>query len=162
MYPNLLTSQVVPFSSIPIKFPVNVKKLSLSGCGFPWEYMRAIAALRNLKVLKLRCNAFCGPKWRSGEGRALFESLEYLLLEDLDIRYWESLGWPFPEVKRVIIRHCYKLQQIPEEPLKWVRLIEVDYCSLSLVKQMQALNFGYTEARIKCAWDDDKNNNKLI
>ncbi|PIN05217.1 Apoptotic ATPase [Handroanthus impetiginosus] len=44
-------------------FPANLKKLSLSGFGYPWEYMRVIAKLPNLEVLKLRMYALRGPEW---------------------------------------------------------------------------------------------------
>lgn len=113
-------------------------------------------------MLKLRCNAFCGPEWKIDEieEEKQFHSLEYLLLEDLDL---EDLGIQhsveydrcFRELKRLIIRHCYKLQEIPSI-LMWVDLIEVDNCSLSLEKQIQ--DWRSTEGRheflIKSARED--------
>ncbi|KAL9177981.1 hypothetical protein ABFS82_01G095600 [Erythranthe guttata] len=48
--PNL-SSQIV--RSVP-NFRMNIRKISLSGCGFPWENMEVIASLSNLIVLKLR------------------------------------------------------------------------------------------------------------
>ncbi|KAK4438511.1 putative late blight resistance proteinR1A-10 [Sesamum alatum] len=44
-------------------FPSTLKKITLSGCGFPWEDMKVLAQLPNLEALKLRCYAFQGPEW---------------------------------------------------------------------------------------------------
>ncbi|KAL0385114.1 UNVERIFIED_CONTAM: hypothetical protein Sradi_2905700 [Sesamum radiatum] len=49
-------------------FPSNIRKLTLSGLGFPWEYMSTIAQLQNLRALKLRCNAFQGQDWTTYKG----------------------------------------------------------------------------------------------
>ncbi|KAG8378764.1 hypothetical protein BUALT_Bualt07G0019000 [Buddleja alternifolia] len=43
-------SQVAP---IPHDLPESLRKITLSGCGFHWEYMSAIGSLPNLEVLKL-------------------------------------------------------------------------------------------------------------
>ncbi|KAL0385116.1 UNVERIFIED_CONTAM: hypothetical protein Sradi_2905900 [Sesamum radiatum] len=53
--------------------PLGLRKLTLSGLGFPWKYMSNIAKLRNLEVLKLRCYAFQGSEWKTFEGE--FEEL---------------------------------------------------------------------------------------
>ncbi|PIN14425.1 Apoptotic ATPase [Handroanthus impetiginosus] len=63
--------------------PSSLIKLSLRGLGFPWEYMRTIAKLPRLEVLKLRCYAFQGPVWETSDD--VFLSLNYLLLEDIDL-----------------------------------------------------------------------------
>ncbi|KAL7160495.1 hypothetical protein ABFS83_01G099100 [Erythranthe nasuta] len=128
--PNL-GSQVVhcfPF------FPVYIKKICLSGCGFPWKKMEVIALLPTLRVLKLRWYAFCGSVWKTNDLQ--FPWLNYLLLEDLDIVHWESVGEQFPCLSHVIIRHCYKLENIPDQ-LESVTLVEVDDCSPSFVKKMR-------------------------
>ncbi|KAL7123448.1 hypothetical protein ACP275_01G105300 [Erythranthe tilingii] len=128
--PNL-RSQVVP--CVP-KFPVNITKICLSGCGLPWNNMEVIAGLPFLKVLKLRWYAFCGPVWKTTDVQ--FPKLEFLMLEDLDIEHWESGGKPFPRVRHVIFRHCYKLESIPEQ-LKFTWRLEVNDCSLSFVEKMR-------------------------
>ncbi|KAL0385106.1 UNVERIFIED_CONTAM: hypothetical protein Sradi_2904900 [Sesamum radiatum] len=96
---------------VPI-FPSNITKLSLSGFGFPWEQMSTIAHLPELEVLKLRCNAFQGQDWTTYEGE--FPQLRFLLLEDIDLRYWTAHHpHTFPLLSRLFIRHCYKLERIP-------------------------------------------------
>ncbi|KAL0421772.1 UNVERIFIED_CONTAM: SNF1-related protein kinase regulatory subunit beta-2 [Sesamum latifolium] len=96
---------------VPI-FPSNITKLTLSGFGFPWEQMSTIAHLPELEVLKLRCNAFQGQDWTTYEGE--FPQLRFLLLEDIDLRYWTAHHpHTFPLLSRLFIRHCYKLERIP-------------------------------------------------
>ncbi|KAL9177980.1 hypothetical protein ABFS82_01G095500 [Erythranthe guttata] len=125
--PNL-SSQLV--RSVP-NFPMNIRKISLSGCGLPWENMEVIASLPNLKVLKLRWYAFCGPLWKTSTGQ--FPSLEFLLLEDLDI---ENLEFDRQYLRWVIVRHCYKLESISNQ-FEYTKLLEVDDCSPSFMKKMR-------------------------
>lgn len=69
--------------------PHGLKKLHLSGMGFPWEYMvDAIASLPSLEVLKLRCYAFRGLKCEIHERS--FLKLEYLAIEDSDLVAWNQ------------------------------------------------------------------------
>ncbi|KAI3450208.1 hypothetical protein Pfo_006873 [Paulownia fortunei] len=103
-----LGSQVVSF--IPA-FPINLTKMTLRGCEFSWEDMIYIGELPNLEVLKLRCHAFRGPEWKQCDGN--FLRLKFLLLEDLDIEHWRADPQHFPLLTRLIIRHCYKLREIP-------------------------------------------------
>ncbi|KAL0289434.1 UNVERIFIED_CONTAM: Disease resistance protein RGA5 [Sesamum calycinum] len=108
-------------------FPSNIRKLTLSGLGFSWEYMSTIAQLRNLRALKLRCNAFQGQDWTTYKGE--LSKLRYLLLEDIDLRYWTAhSGKCFPRLRDLTIRHCYKLESIPprigyKAPI-WIRLVD--------------------------------------
>ncbi|EYU33545.1 hypothetical protein MIMGU_mgv1a022166mg, partial [Erythranthe guttata] len=125
--PNL-SSQIV--RSVP-NFPMNIRKISLSGCGLPWENMEIIASLPNLIVLKLRWYAFCGPLWKTRTGQ--FPRLEFLLLEDLDI---ENLEFDRRYLRWVIVRHFYKLENISNQ-FEYTKLLEVDDCSPSFMKKMR-------------------------
>ncbi|EYU17777.1 hypothetical protein MIMGU_mgv1a021707mg [Erythranthe guttata] len=60
--------------------------LSLSGFGFAWKEMSKISALPNLRVLKLKRYAFRGPNWEVCDGE--FPCLQYLLIEDTDLKNW--------------------------------------------------------------------------
>ncbi|KAL7160416.1 hypothetical protein ABFS83_01G093700 [Erythranthe nasuta] len=124
--PNLI-SQIV--RSVP-NFPMNIRKISMSGCGLPWENMEVIASLPNLRVLKLRWYAFCGPLWKTTTGQ--FPRLEFLLLEDLDI---ENLEFDIRSLRWVIVRHCYKLENISYQFMH-TKLLEIDDCSPSFMKEM--------------------------
>ncbi|KAK4416853.1 putative late blight resistance proteinR1A-10 [Sesamum alatum] len=121
-----------PTSPYPI-FPPGLKKLTLSGVGFPWEYMSAIAELRNLEVPKLRCYAFRGPKWETDEED--FFRLKFLLLEDTDLEDWYVDYESFPSLERLSLRHCYKLKKIPFEigELPNLEMIELVDCNPFLV-----------------------------
>ncbi|XP_051130798.1 putative late blight resistance protein homolog R1A-10 [Andrographis paniculata] len=104
-----LNSRVV--SEVP-DFPQYVRKLTLSGCKLPWKSIAAIGKLPFLYVLKLRCNAFHGwSVWEPCDGG--FRRLESLLLDDMNLEVWISEHSHFPRLKRLIIRHCYKLHEIP-------------------------------------------------
>ncbi|KAL7114986.1 hypothetical protein ACP275_04G155600 [Erythranthe tilingii] len=151
-----------------MNFPENIEKISLSGCGFPWDSMTAIADLPNLLVLKLRWSAFCGPHWETtttytdGIG---FSKLKLLLMEDLDIQKWEAGNEHFPMLERLIIRHCYKLEKIPpgigDIPL--LEMIQVDDCNPAVVTSARGIRekklfWGNDKFRvqIQSSWDYDE------
>ncbi|KAI3454380.1 hypothetical protein Pfo_011043 [Paulownia fortunei] len=155
-----LGSRVV--SSIPA-FSINLRKITLSGCGFSWEYMKYIGRLPNLEVLKLRWYAFQGPEWETYEGE--FPRLKFLLLEDLDIQHWTADRHHCPSLTRLIIRHCYKLRVIPWEigRIQTLEMIEVDDCSPSLAISAQKIHKerhdwvnDYVQIQSHSSWDDKK------
>ncbi|KAI3454406.1 hypothetical protein Pfo_011069 [Paulownia fortunei] len=131
-----LGSRVVSF--IP-GFPINLRKITLSGCGFSWESMRHIGKLPKLEVVKLRWYACRGPEWKTYEGE--FPRLKFLLLEDLDIQHWTANRHHFPSLTRLIIRHCYKLREFPWGIglIPTLEMIEVDDCSPSVVISAQQM-----------------------
>ncbi|XP_012855818.1 PREDICTED: putative late blight resistance protein homolog R1A-10 [Erythranthe guttata] len=139
--PNLMPHIV---HCIP-NFPMYIKKITLSGCGFPWKKIEVLSGLQDLKVLKLRWYAFCGPIWKISD--AQFPRLKFLLLEDLDIEQWEFEGQDMQMMQKVIFRHCYKLKSFPDN-LQYTDLVEVDDCNLSFMKKMRALRFAGGEAKI--------------
>ncbi|KAL0385142.1 UNVERIFIED_CONTAM: putative late blight resistance proteinR1A-4 [Sesamum radiatum] len=144
---------------IPI-LPRRLRKLTLSGLGFPWEYMSNIAKLRNLEVLKLRCYAFQGPEWKSLHGK--FRSLTYILIEDTDLEYWRVRHTHFPRLQRLFIHHCYKLKEIPFGIEETIEMLEIVDGSPSLVasakeiqEEQQRLGNEYLQVCVKCSSEDD-------
>ncbi|KAL3635099.1 hypothetical protein CASFOL_022153 [Castilleja foliolosa] len=139
-------------------FPANLRKITLSGCGFLWEDMSsAIGGLPNLQTLKLQCYAFRGAEWETYGGE--FTRLEFLLLEDLDIEVWRTSDCGhFPSLKHVIVRHCYRLEEIPRElgDIATLEMMEVESCSTSAmdsarrIQKEQLLDWGndYLKFRI--------------
>lgn len=104
-----VVSPISSVSSFPC-FSFSLKKLSLSGMGYPWKEMRKVVLLPNLKVLKLRCNAFRGPEWEVKEND--FPDLRALLIEDIDL---VNLKWAlgsFKNLQILKIKHCYKLEDL--------------------------------------------------
>ncbi|KAL0364587.1 UNVERIFIED_CONTAM: putative late blight resistance proteinR1A-10 [Sesamum angustifolium] len=77
-----------------LAFPLQLRKLTLSGLRLPWRNLNIIGALPNLEVLKLQRNACQGPEWRPIEGE--FCQLKFLLLEGLDIVQWRADDSYFP------------------------------------------------------------------
>ncbi|KAL8056916.1 hypothetical protein ABFX02_04G149800 [Erythranthe guttata] len=108
--PRIMSEFIVAPLSI---FSSSLEKLTLSGLGYPWEEMSKIASsLPNLVMLKLRCYAFRGQKWEVRESE--FPRLEFLLIEDTDLVHWTvgNRGF-FLRLKKLSIRHCYRLVEIP-------------------------------------------------
>ncbi|KAL7153186.1 hypothetical protein ABFS83_04G149300 [Erythranthe nasuta] len=135
-----------------LDFPTTLKKLSLSGCSLPWKAMTVIGELPGLEVLKLREIAFRGEKWSPGKRE--FRKLKFLLLEYLDLKKWEAGYSHFLKLERLVIRHCYKLVDIPKNFAKHgcLELIELVECSPGAVNAAEQMKENVKE---------DGNNTKL-
>ncbi|KAK4433001.1 putative late blight resistance proteinR1B-16 [Sesamum alatum] len=138
-------------------------KVTLSGLQYPWEYASNFKELPYLQVLKLRCHAFQGPVWETYKFQ--FPILTFLLLEDVDLESWHADDDCFPMLKRLSIRHCYKLKRIPSGFVKLptLRMIELVDCDPSLVASAQKIQdiqrgFGhdFLEICVESSEDDGK------
>ncbi|KAL0341591.1 UNVERIFIED_CONTAM: putative late blight resistance proteinR1B-17 [Sesamum calycinum] len=147
-------------------FPPTLRKITLSGCGFPWEDMKILAQLPNLEALKLRCYAFQGPEWELDEED--FIRLKFLLLEDMDIVDWRANGQILQRLERLVVRHCYNLQEIPYgiDYITTLQLVEVVDCSPSVVdsamriKEMQEdLSNDDLQVLIESSWNEKTTKN---
>ncbi|KAK6128578.1 hypothetical protein DH2020_037688 [Rehmannia glutinosa] len=140
-------------------FPACLTKLTLSGLGYPWEEMSTIALLPNLKVLKLRCYAFRGPKWEIyGEA---FAQLEFLLIEDTDLVHWTVGDGGFPFLETVKLKHCYKLEEVPEEfrnSILTINLVDCNplavTCAKEIQKKMEQETGDCFAVMVQYSWDD--------
>ncbi|XP_047975120.1 putative late blight resistance protein homolog R1A-10 [Salvia hispanica] len=108
--PVIKKGNVFPMIDGALKLPCNLKKLHLSGMGFPWKYMNDIASMPNLEALKLRSYAFQGSHWNVKND--CFRSLKFLLIEESDLVQWKSRRGSFCELAVLSIKHCYKLEII--------------------------------------------------
>ncbi|XP_057812469.1 putative late blight resistance protein homolog R1A-10 [Salvia miltiorrhiza] len=111
-------------------FPSSLTMLVLSGLGYPWKYMNDIGSLLpNLKILELECYAFRGPEWEIESGS--FLKLYILLIEDTDLVQWRPQRGSFPELEILIMKHCYKLQQLdwPYDDHSRIKRIGLGDCS---------------------------------
>ncbi|KAI3464150.1 hypothetical protein Pfo_020813 [Paulownia fortunei] len=145
-----------PPASLSI-FPSGLKKLCLSGFGYPWEDMSKIASLPNLKVLKLRCYAFRGPKWETNDNG--FLQLESLLIEDTDLVHWTVKYGSFPMLQLLSIKHCYKLEEIPQELSSFIRieLVECNPLVVTCAKQIKEDSREMGDdfhLHVHSSWDD--------
>ncbi|KAH6828922.1 hypothetical protein C2S53_013489 [Perilla frutescens var. hirtella] len=111
--------------------PSRLRKLHLSGLGYPWKDMEVIGLMPNLKVLKLRCYAFQGPKWETfgGPKRGSFLCLEYLVIEDTDLVEWEPGHGSFPKLCKLSIKHCYELEELRWPDVARSGVIEMVDCN---------------------------------
>ncbi|XP_047954303.1 uncharacterized protein LOC125200646 [Salvia hispanica] len=108
--PVIKKGNVFPVTDGALKLPCNLKKLHLSGMGFPWKYMNDIASLPNLEALKLRSYAFQGSYWNIKDYR--FRSLKFLLIEESDLVQMRLRYGSFPELRNLSMKHCYKFKGI--------------------------------------------------
>ncbi|XP_057801886.1 putative late blight resistance protein homolog R1B-13 [Salvia miltiorrhiza] len=135
-------------------FPKTLRKLTLSGWRFPWRYMKAVASLPHLQVLKLKDHACEGDKWdidekidgeesdEESDGEAdVFPELEYLLIEESDLKVCVMKKGNFPKLKRLVFNDCDKLSKIPDDVgnIATLGLIEVDRDNTSLVACVQGI-----------------------
>ncbi|XP_042036872.1 putative late blight resistance protein homolog R1A-10 isoform X2 [Salvia splendens] len=120
-------------------FPSTLKKLTLVGGGFPWKDMAIVGLLPNLEILKLISNACYGSTWKTNDDQ--FPRLKYLLIDGSHFKHWITQGNPFPTLKCLVLRFCGSLREIPEVigEITTLELIEVEYCSHSLVKSAKKI-----------------------
>ncbi|KAL8505199.1 hypothetical protein ACS0TY_016426 [Phlomoides rotata] len=129
-YPNLINDV-----SQNLAFPATLKKLTLSGCRFPWQDMTLVGSLPNLEVLKLKRHACDGIEWETTEGE--FCQLKLLVIENTDLHHWITESYShFPRLERLSLYKCDNLREIPYEigEIPTLELIEVDSRNSSLVE----------------------------
>ncbi|KAM0028410.1 putative leucine-rich repeat domain superfamily [Helianthus debilis subsp. tardiflorus] len=124
----------------PIKFPETLKKLTLKGLCLPWDFMSTIQRLPKLEVLKLLDSSFKGHLWETGDEP--FHQLKYLKLEKLNIRFWEASSINFPRLRKLAVKFCKDLSEIPLVlgNISTLEHIEIDYsspCVLDSVNRIQ-------------------------
>ncbi|KAK6153504.1 hypothetical protein DH2020_013143 [Rehmannia glutinosa] len=137
-------------------FPSRLEKLSLSGFGYPWDDMRMIASLPNLKVLKLRCYAFRGPNWQIEENG--FPKLKFLLIEDTDMVQWTMRRrGSIPEFLFVYLKSCYKLEKIHliANYLTTIELVDCNPLAVACAQQMKDEGFVMS-VNVHSSLDDQK------
>ncbi|XP_057812484.1 putative late blight resistance protein homolog R1A-10 isoform X1 [Salvia miltiorrhiza] len=116
-------------NTIPLSmFPSSLKVLRLSGLGgYPWNYMNEIGSLLpNLEILILHRYAFRGPEWDITPGS--FLKLIELRIQDTDLVRWRPQRGSFPMLRRLSMKHCYKLQQLDWKYDHWIT-IELVECN---------------------------------
>ncbi|KAK4402256.1 putative late blight resistance proteinR1A-10 [Sesamum angolense] len=119
--------------SLNLAFPLNLKKLTLSGCRISWEEMTVIGSLPELEELKLRDYAFEGSVWEPNEGE--FTKLKYLLIDRNKLEHWYADYTHFPQLQHLCLNHCFELEAIPTEigDIGNLEMIELFRCRSSVV-----------------------------
>lgn len=132
--PVILPEPAVPprFLSYPI---YTLRKLSLSGFGYPWADMSIVSKIACLYVLKLKCYAFCGEEWGE-DAEVRFDNLTYLLIDGTDLVHWTGARDSFPRIQRLVMKNCYKLREIPAfRYAPEIRLVDCNPLAETLTKQ---------------------------
>ncbi|XP_059276748.1 putative late blight resistance protein homolog R1A-3 [Lycium ferocissimum] len=112
-------------------FPRSLKRLTLAGWYFfPWEDVSTLVILPNLEELKLKDQALRGEVWRLSDG-CKFERLKLLLLRGLNLERWEANSDNFPNLKRLGLKKCKLLEEIPRDfgEICTLESIELHNCS---------------------------------
>ncbi|KAJ0877852.1 putative leucine-rich repeat domain superfamily [Helianthus annuus] len=118
--------------SNPIRFPETLKKPTLKGLCLPWNYMSTIQRLPKLEVLKLLDSSFTGHLWETGDEQ--FHQLKYLKLTRLNIRVWEASSINFPSLRKLAVRSCKDLREIP--------------LVLGNISTLEYINIDYSNSRV--------------
>ncbi|KAL0417226.1 UNVERIFIED_CONTAM: putative disease resistance protein [Sesamum latifolium] len=93
------------------KFPPKLVSLTLSYTLLGWQQMYILGMLHNLRVLKLKNNAFTGQRWEAADGG--FQQLEVLQIEYTDLVFWEASSHHFPKLQHLRLRNCEELKALP-------------------------------------------------
>ncbi|CAL5428012.1 unnamed protein product [Camellia sinensis] len=112
-----------------IKFPVNIKRLTLKYTGIKWEEISIIGLLLpNLELLKLESNSAWGLKWETTDGG--FHQLKFLKLIRLNLEQWITCSSHFPSLQHLSLDMCAYLEEIPSclGHIFTVQMIEVATC----------------------------------
>ncbi|KAH6771640.1 hypothetical protein C2S51_010044 [Perilla frutescens var. frutescens] len=109
-------------------------KLTLSGFGYPWEHMRKICELPDLKELKLQLYAFRGENWDAKVIR--LSMLRSLTIEDTDLVEWTAEYESFTCLQYLTFKNCYKLREIPLFPyVRDIKLVDCNPLAETCAKQ---------------------------
>lgn len=114
-------------------FPTSLKMLTLTGNFlFPWEEISTLAMLPNLEKLKLEESPARGEVWRLSDDYK-FQSLKLLMFSYLRFQQWEASIDSFPNLKRLVLKNCANLQEIPTDFGESCTLesIELYHCGIS-------------------------------
>ncbi|XP_047955127.1 putative late blight resistance protein homolog R1B-12 isoform X2 [Salvia hispanica] len=121
--PVVKHGRVFPVTPGSLKLPPDLRKLHLSGMGFPLEYMDVIGSLPFLEVLKLRSYAFQGSRWDAQWDS--FRSLKFLLIEDSDLVQLKLSG-SSNNLNYLSMKHCYKLKEIHNPASLYLYVCDVE------------------------------------
>nr|GMD30361.1 putative late blight resistance protein homolog R1A-3 [Ipomoea batatas]GME03262.1 putative late blight resistance protein homolog R1A-3 [Ipomoea batatas] len=117
---------------IVFKFPWCLKKLILNGFSLPACEIFKFALIPTLVALKLQNVHFKDHQWDVEE--CDFPQLNYLKLKNCSIVYWSALTSSFPCLKRLILRRCIILKEVPScfGNIATLEAVEVYRCNSSL------------------------------
>ncbi|XP_027178104.1 putative late blight resistance protein homolog R1A-3 [Coffea eugenioides] len=136
---QLESLHLIVFCGCGFKFPLNLKKLTLSYNGQPWSEISTIGKLPNLEVLKLLDYCFVGEEWAMKEGE--FPKLRVLKLSNLEFRNWTAFSDNFSRLQKLVLHWCAELEKVPSclGECETLEMIEVEGCLESVVDSVEQI-----------------------
>ncbi|CAL5428014.1 unnamed protein product [Camellia sinensis] len=135
---NNFCSQPTTFRGV--KFPSNVKRLTLRNTGTKWKEISILGMLLpNLELLKLESEACWGPQWATTDGG--FPRLKFLKLKYLNVERWITCSSHFPSLHHLWLESCDNLKEIPCSlgDILTLQMITVAYCRSSIVESARKI-----------------------
>ncbi|XP_052205093.1 putative late blight resistance protein homolog R1A-3 isoform X2 [Diospyros lotus] len=113
-----------------MKFPTNLKKLTLEGTYLKWEELLRLSELvPNLESLNLLSGACTGRQWEVNDD--VFPNLKFLKFSQLRIIDWIVCDGQFPSLQHLALDECFFLKGVPSEigNILTLEMIEVRSCN---------------------------------
>lgn len=128
-----LEGQVNWFSDV-LSFPLNLKKLALSGFKLSRDEVSIIGALPKLEVLKLLKVSMEEKQWNARDDE--FQQLRFLKLDNVQIAEWNASSEHFPQLEQLVLRNCTLLEEIPSSlgDISTLHTIQVELCRKSVAE----------------------------
>ncbi|CAL5430393.1 unnamed protein product [Camellia sinensis] len=123
-----------------VKFPANIKRLTLNYIGIQWEEISVLGMmLPNLELLKLENDAAWGQQWATTDDG--FPRLKFLKLKGLNVKRWITCSGHFPSLQHLSLEWCRHLKEIPSSlgDILTLQLIEVNYCCSTVYKSVRKI-----------------------
>ncbi|XP_042030520.1 putative late blight resistance protein homolog R1B-16 [Salvia splendens] len=132
-----------------LRFPSNLRKLSLLGCVVFRSLLTTLCTLPNLEVLRIMECPFEREgetaeeeeeEWEVTEGDQ-FRSRLFLLLQFLNLVRWKANEPNFPKLRKLHVLNCNRLEEIPSAigDISTLQEISIVECGASIVASAQQI-----------------------
>ncbi|XP_057802273.1 putative late blight resistance protein homolog R1B-14 isoform X2 [Salvia miltiorrhiza] len=153
---NLVLGSSYGYTGVPnLVLPSSLKKLALIGWGRNGHHLKIVCPLPNLEVLKLRKFDFKEQEWTVRDHD--FPKLRFLLIDDSNLKQWNTDGSHFPLLEHLRIHYCRRLSEIPDSvgEIPTLKLVEVKRCEKSLADSVKVIqeeqqNYGDDFFEVRC------------
>ncbi|KAI7997653.1 hypothetical protein LOK49_LG10G01794 [Camellia lanceoleosa] len=137
---KLQNELLYPTNLQQVKFPTNVKRLTLKLTCIEWEAITVLGMLLpNLELLKLEKDAAWGEKWATIDGG--FPRLKFLKLKELNVEQWITYSSHFPSLQHLSLERCQNLKEIASSlgDIPTLQMIEVSLCCFSVEESVRKI-----------------------